>query len=133
MQLKDKTRRTDRSIATAIVEALDGRQLMSAAITGFLVADNNANYSWDTGDTRNIGWRAYVDANNNRQFDDGEASALSDATGRYRIERLDAGTHRVRQVLPAGWRQTFPSNADYTDVAVADGEMAPQTSAARRR
>lgn len=122
MQAKKTQTARNKSIATAVVETLDRRQLMSATITGFLVADNNANYSWDTGDTRSVGSRAYLDANDNAQFDAGEFSALSNDNGQFRIEGLQAGTYRVRQVLPEGWRQTFPRHRDHADLTVADGE-----------
>ena len=59
----------------------------------------------------------YVDANANRQFDEGELHAVTmsddpntalDETGMYWIDGVPTGQHSVREVVPDGYVQTFP-------------------------
>ncbi|HRK30309.1 MAG TPA: SdrD B-like domain-containing protein [Tepidisphaeraceae bacterium] len=116
------TKQKKQAMNTATMEALDVRRLMSATVAGWLIADNNANNSWDSSDTRRVGWTAYIDANDNSQLDTGELSAVSDFNGVFRFEGLQPGTYRVRQVLQEGWRQTFPLGRDFNDVTVAAGQ-----------
>ncbi|MEM7066025.1 MAG: choice-of-anchor C family protein [Cyanobacteria bacterium P01_B01_bin.77] len=62
----------------------------------------------------------YVDTNNNRILDAGEPTQISatdnpntpdiDETGQYSFENLAPGTYTVREVVPVGFRQTFPNN-----------------------
>jgi RHS repeat-associated protein len=62
--------------------------------------------------------RVYLDLNNNGSLDANEPSRITaadnpntlevDETGLYRFANLSAGTYIVREVLPFGYKQTFP-------------------------
>jgi|GEM_PF-3247337 len=95
-----------------------------AQITGNLFVDENANNSWDNGDGRCVGWQVYVDANNNSTYDVGEFTAVTDYNGFFMVAGLPAGTHKLRQVLLPGWRQSIPRNIDHHLLTVAAGGTA---------
>lgn len=44
----------------------------------------------------------------------GERFARTGATGDYTLTNLPSGTHRMRQVVPAGWERTLPVSGAYT-------------------
>ncbi len=92
-------------------------------ITGTLWKDANGNGLKDTGDSGFSGWRVFIDTNKNGVFDTGENSVLSDSSGNYTFKTLAAGSYRVREVAPAGWRRTTPSSG-YFDLSVASGATA---------
>ena len=99
------------------------------AIGGSVFNDQDADGRWDAteppsppGEAGLANVRVYVDADRDGRFDVGEFSAVTDRYGAYRITGLTAGTHRIRQVLPAGFRVTNPSKA-YHDVRLADGQQ----------
>src|SRR5262249_33913581 len=48
------------------------------------------------------GVTVFIDANNNGQLDQGERSAVTDASGNYRFDSVGAGTYRIRVIPPAG-------------------------------
>ncbi len=54
-------------------------------------------------DTALAGWTIYLDTNNNRTFDLGEASRLTDANGGYAFHSVPSGSQYVAEVLPTGW------------------------------
>ncbi|MGK7874205.1 MAG: SdrD B-like domain-containing protein, partial [Xenococcaceae cyanobacterium] len=57
------------------------------------------------------GVTVYVDLNNNGILDDGEPSQVTDDNGQYQFSDLKPGTYVVREIVPAGYRQTFPGDA----------------------
>jgi hypothetical protein len=57
---------------------------------------------------------------------------LSAPDGNYRFVTLVAGTYRVREVVPVGWRMTRPS-VGYYDVTVGSGQVATDRSFGNRR
>ncbi|RIK76721.1 MAG: hypothetical protein DCC68_18745 [Planctomycetota bacterium] len=74
----------------------------------------------------------YVDANNNGRLDAGEPSTTTMAdnpltstneAGMYWLVNLPAGTHVVREVLPAGSTQTFPANNQGHTVVLTAGQV----------
>jgi ELWxxDGT repeat protein len=81
----------------------------SISINGYVFDDADADAGRDAGERALVNVRIYVDANHNRAFDAGERSTLSDVNGRYAFRELSAGTYRLRQVAPAGARETSPS------------------------
>jgi len=113
-----------RRLAAAIVESLDARLLQSASIVGSLINDANANYAWDAGDTRNVNWQVYLDANANAQFDNGEMTRQTDYNGAFEFLGLEPGNYVLRQVLPEGWRPTFPRNLTSHEISLVDGQSA---------
>ena len=55
----------------------------------------------------------YLDENRNGRRDPTERSVTTDRTGIYRFSQLAPGAYRIAEELPAGWKQTAPSNFVY--------------------
>jgi hypothetical protein len=50
----------------------------------------------------------YLDVNENGKLDKGEPSQVTDKMGKYKFSNLEAGTYVVREIVPQGYKQTFP-------------------------
>ncbi|MDY6806950.1 MAG: SdrD B-like domain-containing protein [Cyanobacteriota bacterium] len=75
-------------------------------ISGVKYNDFNTNGVREAGEPGIEGVTVYLDNNNNRSLDPGEASTVSDSLGNYAFTDLAAGTYPVREVLPGGFTQT---------------------------
>lgn len=53
-------------------------------------------------------WTMYLDQNQNGQLDSGETSVLTDINGDYAFINLNPGIYTVAEVVPTGWKQTYP-------------------------
>lgn len=67
------------------------------------------------------GVAVYLDANNNKVLDPGEASTSTDANGNYLFAGLTPGAYYVREVVPEGWLRTGPALSDVYAVTVTNG------------
>lgn len=76
------------------------------------------------GQAGQAGVTVYDDANNNGRFDATEARTLTNAAGNYRLVGLTPGTHNIRQAVPAGFRQSAPTNGGAITVTVAANAVA---------
>jgi hypothetical protein len=74
--------------------------------------DLNANGVKDAGEPGLAGWTIYVDYNNNGVLDAGEPSAVTGAGGTYTITGTNPGTWKTREVVQAGWTNSFPATSD---------------------
>ncbi len=74
------------------------------------------------GSTGLSGITVYLDNNNDKTLDDGEASTVSTSTGAYSFTGLSAGAYIVRQILPAGDTQTTPSGGLGIHITLASGQ-----------
>ncbi|MBW4494460.1 MAG: VCBS repeat-containing protein [Oscillatoria princeps RMCB-10] len=91
--------------------------------------DLNGNGERDTGEPGLAGVTVYLDGNNNGVPDTGELSAVTQAddsatpnvneAGEYRLTGLPAGTYTVREVVPTGSTQAFPTGGSHTVVLSA--------------
>ena len=95
-----------------------GTTTNTASIAGNIFKDTNANGVKDTTETGFSAVKVYIDANKNGVFDTGEVSVTTDSSGNYKFANLAAGTFRVREVLPSGYKLIAPA-AGYVDVVVA--------------
>ncbi len=68
------------------------------------------------------GITVYLDNNNDKTLDDGEASTVTSSSGAYSFTGLAAGTYIVRQILPAGDTQTSPTNNYGIHITLASGQ-----------
>ncbi len=68
----------------------------SARITGQVFRDLNRDGWWSTFERPMGGRRVFIDRDNDGRFDSGETTMLTDAAGRFEINRLPAGTHVLR-------------------------------------
>jgi hypothetical protein len=82
----------------------------TGSISGTVFNDLNANLKRDSGEGVLSGWKVYVDANNNHQFDAGEQYVTTDTSGNYKLSNVAAGYHIVRVIRPTGWTQTLPTS-----------------------
>lgn len=67
--------------------------------------------------------KIFLDADKDGVWDAAEKYVLSDPAGNYSFKTLAAGSYRVREVLPSGWRRTAPS-ASYHDFTLSNGASA---------
>jgi hypothetical protein len=91
--------------------------------------DLNGDGLRDTGEPGLAGVTVYLDGNNNGVLDTGELSAVTQAddpatananeAGQYRLTGLSAGTYTVREVVPTGSTQAFPTGGAHTVVLSA--------------
>ena len=87
----------------ARVEALEARRLL-ASVSGYTRDDINTNGIEDSGDWPAPGRTIYADLNRDGVLDDGEPRTVSQSpSGYYQLTGIPAGTHELRQVLPANW------------------------------
>ena len=83
--------------------------------------DANGNAERDPGEAGLAGVTIYADLNNNGQLDATEPSTVTtadipetdfDEAGLYTLDGLRAGDYVIREVVPDGFRQTFPVIGD---------------------
>lgn len=91
------------------------------SIAGTKWNDRNGDGVRDPGEPILQGWTIYLDQNDNGQFDPGERTSVTDATGNYSFIGLPPGTHVVREVVQANWTQTFPTPG-FHSVTIAAGQ-----------
>ena len=65
------------------------------------------------------GWTVFLDTDRDGSPDKGEPSVETDAEGRYAFD-VDAGSYRVREVVPADWR---PTRGAFGDVNLGSGQV----------
>nr|WP_145347589.1 SdrD B-like domain-containing protein [Rosistilla ulvae]QDS89707.1 Serine-aspartate repeat-containing protein F precursor [Rosistilla ulvae] len=86
------------------------------ALSGYKWNDLNADGIWDDNEPGLNGWQIYLDANANGRYDVGTEKLFetrNDGThdGAYWFDDLDAGTYIVRELVPEGWKQSFPGTS----------------------
>jgi hypothetical protein len=89
-------------------------------ISGTAFNDLDGDGVKDSGEAGIASRRIYLDADLDGVFDATETSTLTSSTGAYTFKTLAAGSYRVREVLPSGWRRTAPS-AGYFSLTLASG------------
>lgn len=77
----------------------------TGSINAYVVNDKNANGKWDSGETGLAGRTVWLDLDNDGVIDTNETQLVTTANGKFTFTGLSAGTYRIRQVVPAGWRQ----------------------------
>lgn len=85
-------------------------------ITGTTYVDSNGNGIRDAGDNGLEGVYIYADLDGDNRPDLGEPGVNSNADGTYTLNFPGPGTYTVRQVVPAGFEQTFPVGGEHTVV-----------------
>lgn len=68
------------------------------------------------------GWRVYLDTNNNSQYDIGEPTAITDASGKYTIANVPPNQYILREVVPTGWFGSAPSAGGWRFVTVGSSQ-----------
>jgi Ca2+-binding RTX toxin-like protein len=95
----------------------------SGSVSGVFWNDADRDRVVDPGEAALAGWTVFDDVDRDGRLDSGEARAITDATGRYRLDGLSAGLHAIAAVPMAGWAPTFPAPAAVTPAVVIRGEM----------
>ena len=95
-----------------------GETLANAQIKGTIWNDLNANGVLDSGEQGQAEVQIYLDTNNNGVLDTDEPVTTTDESGKYEFTSLEPGTYIVREVIPQGFKQTFPLGSAN---AVGDG------------
>lgn len=105
------------------IDGLDfgNQRIPLGSISGVKWDDANGNAERDPGEAGLAGVTIYADLNNNGQLDASEPSTVTSADipetdfdegGLYTLEGLRAGDYVIREVVPDGFRQTFPVIGD---------------------
>jgi uncharacterized protein (DUF2141 family) len=94
----------------------------TGSIAGVVYNDANGNTVRDSGEAGISGRTVYIDTNNNVILDAGEKSTTTDASGNYLLSGLVSGTYKVREIVPSGWAQTFPTLGYGLNVTLATGQ-----------
>ena len=88
-------------------------------ILGTKWIDFNDNKIFDSGELTMVGVTIFLDLNNNQVLDADEPSTVTDETGQYEFTGLEAGTYIVRELVPDGFVQIFPtSGIGFADVVL---------------
>ncbi|MGK7904275.1 MAG: Ig-like domain-containing protein, partial [Hormoscilla sp.] len=81
----------------------------TGSISGVKFEDANGNGLLEPGEDGQANVTIYLDGDNDGQLDSDETSVVTDANGNYSFSELEPGTYVVRELLPQGFTQTFPS------------------------
>ncbi len=100
--------------AGGTANVLFGFNSLSTNITGTVFSDDNGNGTNEASEGGVAGIFQYLDLDGDDRPDLGEPSATSDADGNYTINFPGSGVYTIRQVVPAGFRQTFPTSGEHT-------------------
>lgn len=123
-----------------ITEGIDfgNQKVEPGSISGFKWLDDNGNGVQEEDEPGLAGVMIYVDLNYNGLFDEDEPSAVTqeddaatadiDETGFYTINGIRPfGSYHVREVVPAGYEQTFPGwNIDFPFPWGPEGPETPE-------
>ena len=99
------------------ISGLDFGNVPVASIEGTKWEDANGNFTRDANEPGLAGVTIYIDLDGNARLNNGEPQTNTafddpntdrDETGYYRFDFLPPGEYLVREVVPAGYEQTFP-------------------------
>jgi GH25 family lysozyme M1 (1,4-beta-N-acetylmuramidase) len=116
--------RVDLDVFNGDVTQLNKFVIPGGSIAGTVFNDANGNGIKDTGEAGLAGRTVYLDLDNDLVLDPNEKFATTDSSGKYKLIALTAGTYKVREVLPAGWSQTAPSNGYGINVTLSTNQAA---------
>jgi probable HAF family extracellular repeat protein len=83
-----------------------------ATISGVKWEDGDGDGVQDAGEALLPNVTIYLDLNDNGVLDLGEPTTTTDTSGRYEFAGLVSGEWVVREIVPGGYRQTFPASND---------------------
>lgn len=100
-------------VALAQGQNATGRNIGSTdrvLISGQVFEDKDGDRVRDSNEGGLSGWRVFIDADNDGNFDSGERSIVTGSDGNYSFNDLVAGTYRVRVVQQSGFTRTTPTS-----------------------
>ncbi len=83
-------------------------------VTGTLFDDINGNGQQDSGEEGIPGQVVFIDLNNNGKLDADEPFAVTNSSGVYTITNVPAGSIRVSENAPSGFRVDAPASGSHT-------------------
>jgi hypothetical protein len=87
--------------------------VLGGSIFGTVYNDRNKNRARGSGEGGLAGWIVYLDANHNGQYDPGEMTTRTTASGSFAFTGLTEGvTYHVAEMVYAGWHGTTPAQID---------------------
>ncbi|MBC7784197.1 MAG: ankyrin repeat domain-containing protein [Burkholderiales bacterium] len=92
-------------------------------ISGYIVNDKNKNGAWNSGEVGIAGRSVWLDLDNDGIRDANEPKVLTASNGKYLFTGLAAGNYKVRQIVPAGWKQIKPTNKAAFSVTLISGQI----------
>ena len=98
---------------TQVVTVNFGHNQPSSAATGFKWLDINGDGIRDAGEPGLAGVYIYIDLDGDDRPDIGEPSSVSKADGSYSITPPATGIYAIREVVEAGFIQTFPAAGEH--------------------
>ena len=101
-------------------------------ILGNVFLDADASGGRDDGELGLRGWTVFADADDDGVLDPDEASARTDALGRYAIRTLAGGPHRIRVQQDPNYRRTAPA-AGFRDVSLLPGAVVTRVNFGQER
>lgn len=104
---------------SATAAANFGAAFPSIGATGFKWLDTNADGIRDADEPGLAGVYVYLDLDNDGKPDVGEPAMITKQDGSYTLTPPSPGTYRIREVVDAGYVQTFPATGFH--LAVYDG------------
>jgi hypothetical protein len=107
-----------------VIADLDfGNKAVPGSVSGIVFEDFNKNGRLDPGEVGLGTAFIYADLNNNGVFEATEPNTTSAVgSGAWVLDNLDPRTYVIRQIPPAGYDQTFPSNNAPQVVAVSPAQ-----------
>jgi len=90
-----------------------------ADISGQVFNDRDDTSTKTNNDRALSGVRVYADLNGSGTYDNGEPNGVTNASGNYTITAAPVGTFKLREVVPASFRQSFPTKRTYYNVTIA--------------
>lgn len=106
-------------VGTATVTANFGSLIPSDTASGFKWLDVNNDGIRDSSEAGLAGVYVYLDIDGDDRPDIGEPSSVTKADGSYSLTPPGRGTYAIREVVEAGYVQTFPAAGEH--VVVYDG------------
>jgi hypothetical protein len=95
-----------------------------ASISGTVFDDANGNGIQNSGESGIASVVMYIDLDNAGVFQSGDPETTTNSIGVYNFTGLAAGTYIVRQIVPSGDKQTFPTKGYGDHVTVSAGQAA---------
>lgn len=83
-----------------------GALASTGSVSGVVFDDIDGNGTREADELEQGGWTVFDDADADGQLDAGEASAVTDTLGRYALQGLALGGHRITVLTPDGWTIT---------------------------
>ncbi|MFC2042202.1 hypothetical protein ACFLTV_01690 [Chloroflexota bacterium] len=69
------------------------------------------------------GWTIFVDYDDDGNLDAGEPSDITDADGKYTLYGIASGTWKVKEVMQAGWTNSYPALGYHEEVFYTGGSL----------